>query len=175
MPQGSLCPDGIDSSHSQAKGWHRHANPAAILALGLLLSAALAGVFGGQPHPTRTIVTSSATVKLQLPERIRNGMFFEMRAEIETKRKFEDLTVAISSIYWRDLTVNSMIPGPTDEKSENGRYLFSYGPIDANQTVTIKIDGQINPPLFAGNSGEILLMDGDAVIAIIPVKMNVLP
>ena len=146
-----------------------------MLALGLLLAVALAGYFGGKPHPTRTITTPSATVKLQLPERIRNGMFFEMRAEVQTKRAFTDLTVAISSTYWHDLTINSMIPGPAEEKSENGRYLFSYGPIDANQTLTIKIDGQINPPLFGGTKGNILLMDGDAVIAAIPVTMKVLP
>lgn len=117
----------------------------------------------------------SANITLQLPERIRNGMFFEMRAKVETKRAFSDLTIAISSTYWRDMTINSMIPGAAGEKSENGRYLFSYGPIAANQMLTIKIDGQINPPLFGGTKGEILLMDGDAVIATIPVKMRVLP
>lgn len=169
------CPQGIDGSHIDAKAWHRHANPAAVLTLGLLLAASLAGVFGGQPHPTRTINTSSAQITLELPERIRNGMFFEMRAKVETKRPFTDLTLAVSSTYWRDLTINSMIPGPAEEKSENGLYLFSYGPVDADQTLTIKIDGQINPPLFGGTKGDIMLMDGDAVIATIPVKMVVRP
>lgn len=169
------CPQGIDGSHIDAKGWHRHANPAAVLTLGLLLTAALAGAFGGQPHPTQTITTSSAEITLELPERIRNGMFFEMRAKVETKRPFSDLTIAVSSTYWRDLTINSMIPGPAKETAENGLYQFSYGPVDADQTLTIKIDGQINPPLFAGTEGDILLMDRDAVIATIPVKMVVLP
>ena len=171
----SSCPQGIDASHIDAKGWHRHASPASVLALGLLLAAALAGAFGGQPHPTRTVTTSSARITLQLPERIRNGMFFEMRAQVETKRPFADLTLAVSSTYWRDLTINTMIPGPAEEKSENGLYRFSYGPIDANQTLTIKFDGQINPPLFGGTQGDLLLMDGDAVVATIPVKMRVLP
>lgn len=139
------------------------------------MAAALAGVFGGQPHPTRTITTPSANITLQLPERIRNGMFFEMRAKVETKRAFSDLTIAVSSTYWRDLTINSMIPGPAEETTENGRYHFSYGPIDGNETVTIKIDGQINPPLFGGTKGDILLLDGDAVIATIPVRMKVYP
>lgn len=174
MPSPS-CPQGIDASHIEAKGWHRHANPATILVLGLLLAAALAGAFGGQPHPTRTITTSSARITLQLPEHIRNGMFFEMRAQVETRRPFADLTIAVSSTYWRDLTINSMIPGPSGEKSENGMYRFSYGPVHANQTLTIKFDGQINPPLFGGTRGDILLMDGDTIIATVPVKMTVLP
>ena len=171
----SPLPQGIKADHITAKGWHRHANPAAVLALGLFLATALAGAFGGQPHPTRTITTPSADLTFQLPERIRNGMFFEMRTTVETKRPFADLTLAVSSTYWRDMTINSMIPGPTEETSENGLYRFSYGPIDANQTLTIKFDGQINPPLFGGTKGNILLMDGNTVVATIPVKMRVLP
>jgi hypothetical protein len=159
----------------KARGWHRHANPAAILVLGLLLAIAFAGVFGGQPHPTRIVDTSAAKITLQLPERMRNGMFFEMRGIVETKRPFDDLTIAVSSTYWRDLTINTMIPGPAEETSENGSYHFSYGPIEANETLTIKIDGQINPPLFGGTKGDILLLDGDTVIATIPVGMKVYP
>jgi hypothetical protein len=168
-------PQGIDASHIKAKGWHRHANPASIVLLGLLLAAAGVGVFGGQPHPARTVTTPSANITLELPERIRNGMLFEMRGLVETKRPFSDLTIAISSSYWRDLTINSMVPGPAEESSENGRYYFSYGPIDANETLNVKIDGQINPPLFGGTKGDILLMDGDTVVATIPVKMTVFP
>lgn len=176
MSQTTLkLPQGIQADHIKAKGWHRHANPAAVIALGLLMVSAFAGVFGGQPHPTRTIDTPSAEVTLQLPQRIRNGEFFEMRIKIAAKRQFTDLTLAISSSYWHDLTINTMIPAPSEEKSEGGRYLFSYGEIGDGQTLTVKFDGQINPPLFAGTSGQIQLRDGDAVIATIPVKMRVMP
>jgi hypothetical protein len=173
-PAGDF-PQGITESHSDEKGWHRHANPASLIALGSLLTVAFMGVFGGQPHPARSIDTPSAQVSLELPERIRNGEFFEMRITVETKRDFDDLTLAISSTYWHDLTINTMIPAPADEKSEDGDYLFSYGEIEAGQKLTIKIDGQINPPLFGGTDGDIELRDGEATIARIPVEMKVMP
>ena len=171
----SPLPQGITADYITAKGWHRHANPLALLALGLLLVAAFAGAFGGQPHPTRVIDTPSAKITLQFPERIRNGMFFEMRGVIETRRPFSDLGLAVSSDYWHDLTINSMIPGPAEESSKGGRYRFSYGPLKANEKFTFKFDGQINPPLFGGNKGEIRLMDGDIIVARIPVEMKVMP
>jgi hypothetical protein len=168
-------PQGISESHSSAKGWHRHANPASFIALGSLMILALLGIFGGQPHPTITVDVPSADINLQSPQRIRNGEFFEMRMNIQTKRPFKDLTLAISSSFLHDLTINTMIPAPADEKSEEGRYLFSYGRIDKGTDFTIKIDGQINPPLFRGNDGEIELLDGDTVIARIPVEIKVMP
>ena len=168
-------PQGISEFHIKANGWHRHANPAAMLALGLLLMLAFVGLFGGQPHPTQTVDAPSAKVILQLPQRIRNGQLFEMRMQIKAKQPFADLTLAISSSYWHDLTINTMMPAPTAEKSEVGRYIFSYGKAKAGDVLTIKVDGQINPPLFAGTEGEIQLRDGNSVIATIPVKMTVMP
>lgn len=168
-------PQGIDASHLEAKGWHRHANPASIFFLGLLMALAFAGVFGGQPHPTRVVDSRDARITLQLPERIRNGEFFEMRIIVETRRPFTDLTIAVSSDYWHDLTINTMIPAPTEETADDGRYHLNYGEIDAKKKLTIKIDGQINPPLFGGTKGEILLMDGKDLIATIPVKLTVFP
>lgn len=136
---------------------------------------AFLGIFGGQPHPTISVYAPSANINLQLPQRIRNGEFFEMRMNFKTKRPFDDLNLAISSSYWHDLTINTMIPAPAKEESEDGRYLFKYGRIDAGTDFSVKIDGQINPPLFRGNEGQIELLDGDTVIARIPVEMKVMP
>jgi hypothetical protein len=168
-------PQGLSEYHSDIKAWHRHANPLALLVLGALMLLALSGALGGQPHPTRQIDAPAATMTFQLPERIRNGEFFEMRMEVLTKQPFDNLTVAISSGYFHDLTINTMIPAPSEEKSEAGSFVFSYGEIESGTEMTIKIDGQINPPLFRGNDGEIELRDGDTVIATLPVELKVMP
>lgn len=175
MRENIFYPEGITEFHAHNKGWHRHASPLSIILLSLLLALALGGQFGGQPHPRRTVETSAATMHLQLPERLRNGEFFEMRIKVDTRRPFTDLTLAVSSIYWKDLTINTMIPAPSEEKSEGGRYLFSYGEVKAGETVTLKFDGQINPPLFGGTRGEIALLDGETRIATVPVKLRVYP
>ena len=49
---------------------------------------------------------------------------------------------------------------------------YGHGP---GETLDIKIDGQINPSLFAGTQGRIELRDGERVLAAVPVEMTVLP
>lgn len=168
-------PQGIELSHMEPVIWHRFVNPAAVLAIAIFLGLALAGIFGGQPHPTRVIETPSATITLQFPETLRNGEFFEMRASITAKRPIQDLGIGISHSYWRDLTINTMLPAPSEEKSEQGRYMLTYGPLKAGETLTLKIDGQINPPLFAGTRGQLFVMDSDDQLATVPLNLRVFP
>jgi hypothetical protein len=168
-------PQGIDEFNLQRPWWHRHANPASIIVIGALLAAALLGTFGGQPHPHRKIATPAADVETEFPEILRNGEFFEMRAAITARRRFEDLRLAVAVPYWRDLTINTMVPAPSEETSENGEYIFGYGEVKAGQTLNLKFDGQINPPMFAGTQGAVRVMDGEETIAVIPVNLRVYP
>ncbi len=175
MPRTPAYPQGIDEYHTHAKGWHKHANPGAALSIGFFLGLALLGLFGGQPHPTRITTTPTATVTTQFPEILRNGEFFEMRGTIRVKRPFKNLQLGISATYWRNMTINSVVPAPFKETSENGNYLFSFGPMETGDTLTIKIDGQINPPMFAGTKGKFTILDGNSVKAAIPLNLWVLP
>jgi hypothetical protein len=168
-------PQGIDEVHINAVSWHKHASPASILIIGALLVAALLGAFGGQPHPIRKITTPAAAIELQLPEILRNGEFFEMRIMITARRSFADLRLSVDSGYWRDLTINTMVPAPSQETSEKDQYIFSYGPVKSGQKLTLKFDGQINPPMFAGTNGHLKLMDGAQTVSVIPVELRVLP
>lgn len=168
-------PQGIGEVHIRTHRWSRHANPASILLIGALLVTAMFGVFGGQPHPTRRIDTPSAAIVLQFPEILRNGQFFEMRARVKAKRDFADMRLGLSTSYWHDLTINSMVPAASEETATNGEYQFAYGPVKAGEEVTIKFDGQINPPLFAGNKGFLTVLDGEAIMARTPIKLRVMP
>lgn len=175
MPDTAARPQGIEESHSRGRNWYRLANPASVLGIGLFLAAALAGVFGGQPHPTKILDVSAATVRYEFPDVLRNGEFFEMRIVVDARQPFSDLQIGVSSDYWRDLTINTMIPAASEEKSEKGVYLFSYGAVEAGDKLTIKFDGQINPPMFAGTSGQLILRDGERVLGSVPVELRVFP
>jgi hypothetical protein len=73
------------------------------------------------------------------------------------------------------MTINTMIPAPSEEKAGKGAFRFHYGALKPGDTLDIKVDGQINPPLFAGNSGSVELHDGDTPVARVPVEITVLP
>ena len=168
-------PQGIGEIHIRTHRWARHASPGSIIVIAALLITAMFGVFGGQPHPKRLIDTPAAVIALQFPEILRNGQFFEMRARVKAKRDFTDMRLGISTAFWHDLTINTMIPAAAEENSTNGEFQFGYGPVKAGEEITIKFDGQINPPLFAGNKGYLTLMDGETVVARTPITLRVMP
>lgn len=68
-----------------------------------------------------------------------------------------------------------MIPAASEEELKNGEYRFAYGPLEAGDTLVIKIDGQVNPPLFAGNEGIMAVYDGERLLGRRAFSIKVLP
>lgn len=167
--------EGIESGPSRPRLWDRHASPISILVLGGILLAAWLGVTGGQPSPPRTADFGDARLTVKTPTTIRNGEFFETDITLTAKAPIEDAVIAVSPALWHDMTVNTMIPAAAEESFEDGRFHFSYGRLDAGDSLHVKIDGQINPPLFAGTEGEIAVLDGDRRIGAMPLRIKVRP
>ena len=155
--------------------WHRHASPVSFGILALVLAAALSGLAGGQPSPLRTKSFEAARLEVKTPSVIRNGEFFETRIRIEAARDVSDAVLAVSSSLWTDMTINTMIPAAAEESFKDGTHRFSYGKLRAGETLVVKIDGQINPPLFAGTRGDIALFDGERRLGSMPLQIKVLP
>lgn len=167
--------EGLEADATRPRLWDRHASPISILILGGLLLAAGFGLLGGQPSPPRTVDFGAARLVVKTPTIIRNGEFFETDLTLTARAPIKDAVIAVSPALWRDMTVNTMIPAPAEESFENGQFHFSYGPLDAGDSVHVKIDGQINPPLFAGTRGEISVFDGSRRIGAMPLRIKVLP
>lgn len=137
--------------------------------------AALLGAFGG--GKARSVVgdSAAATLEIHTPRVLRNGMFFETRIRMAAKAPVADAVIVVPASLWRDMTINTMIPAPSEEKAEKGAFRFSYGAMKPGDMLDIKIDGQVNPPLFAGNRGTIELHDGERMLVRAPVEITVLP
>ena len=168
-------PDGIDNLRLKPGLWDRHASPISFLVLAAILAGALVGLAGGQPNPVSRAALDGASLSVRTPLLIRNGEFFETVIEVQADRPLADATLAVSADMWRDMTINTMIPAPADEAFKSGSYHFAYGPLAAGDTLRVKIDGQINPPLFAGTRGTIALYDGDDMMGRRPLRIRVLP
>lgn len=167
--------EGLESDALRPRVWDRHASPISILILGGLLLAAFLGFTGGQPSPPRTLDFGDARLVVKTPTTIRNGEFFETDLTVTAQAPIGDAVIAVSPALWQDMTVNTMIPAPAEESFGDGLFRFSYGPLDAGDSVHVKIDGQINPPLFAGTGGEIAVFDGSRRIGAMPLRIKVLP
>jgi len=166
-------PDGIAAAAADGRG--ARFNWVSLAVLGAIMLAALLGAFGGGKARSMVADTAAATLELHTPRVLRNGTFFETRIRVTAKAPVADAVIVVPASLWRDMTINTMIPAPAEEKAEKGAFRFSYGELKPGDILDIKVDGQINPPLFAGNSGSVELHDGNRPIAAIPVEIAVLP
>lgn len=153
----------------------RHANPASLILLALLLAVACLGLLGGYPHPIRASDNDRVRLTVTTPATLRNGMFFETRILIEPHRPIGEVVLAVSPDLWRDITINSAIPAAEKEEFTDGMIRMSFGPGEPGNPIAIKFDGQVNPPLVGANRGEVVVYDGDRRLAAVPVEMRVLP
>lgn len=165
-------PDGL--SQNNIDGGRRPSN-LLLLILAVMLGAGLGGMLGGQPDKVSRQDSSEAILSVRAPRILRNGVFFETVVEIRPKRPVENLTIAVSDSLWHEMTINTTLPSAENEEYRDGSRRFSFGKVAAGETFRFKVDGQINPPLFAGTRGEIAGFDGEQRLATVPVRMTVLP
>lgn len=173
----SSYPDGIAPAHvGPATGTgHERRRWLALILLSALMIAALLGVFGGGKARSLTAASDAATLEVHTPRVIRNGMFFETQIRVTARAPVERAVIAVDATLWRDMTINTMIPAPSGESFKDGAFRFDYGQLQSGDTLTVKIDGQINPPLFAGTRGSVAVLDGERELAAIPLHITVLP
>ena len=167
-------PDGIGEEHTRPLGgWRHHASPLALAVFGLVIVLGLTGLLGreaewrAEANGVRLAVHSS--------EIIRNGEFFEMRISVEADEPIGELVVGVDEELWKDMTVNTMIPGASDETSANGEFRFTFAELEAATPFTLKVDVQVNPDIVAGNDGAVTVYDGETPLATADVSITVLP
>lgn len=165
-------PDGITPA-SERRG--ANLNWLSLAVLGTVMLAALLGAFGGGRARPMVAEATAARLEIATPRVIRNGEFFETRIRVTARQPLGDAILVVPASLWRDMTINTMIPAPSEEKADKGAFRFSYGALKPGDELEIKIDGQINPPLFAGTHGTVELHDGERPLAAIPVAITVLP
>jgi hypothetical protein len=166
-------PDGVAPIDAIGRG--ARFNWISLAVLSLFMLAALLGAFGGGKAQPLVEQAAAARLEIATPRVIRNGEFFETRIRIEARQPIAKAVLVVPASLWRDMTINTMIPAPAEERSEQGAFRFDYGALEPGDVLEIKVDGQINPPLFAGNAGVVALNDGDRTVVRLPLDITVLP
>jgi hypothetical protein len=167
-------PDGIGDEHVRPlAGWRRHASPLSLGVFGAVVLLALTGMLGRERQWDARGGGTALTV--HMPELIRNGEFFEMRITVESDEPIGELVVEIDQAIWEDMTVNTMIPAPSDEASEDGAFRFAFAELAAGTPFLLKVDAQVNPDILGGNEGIVTVYDREEPLAEVAVEIGVLP
>jgi hypothetical protein len=169
-------PDGISEDNVQpVAGWRRHASPVGLVAFGLVVALALSGVLGHERTWAAQSDGSGTRLEVHTSEVVRNGEFIEMRVRVVAGSDVGELVIGIEDAIWEDVTVNTMIPGASEEINENGETRFTFAELAAGTEFLFKIDMQINPDIVGGNGGRITVYDGDTEIVATEIGIAVLP
>ena len=169
-------PDGLGLEHiGWPTGWGRMWRFVPLLLLALLLGLALSGAFGGGQEEAMRWSNRLVSLDLRQPAPMRNGEMFETRLTITPRVATGDLVLALSPGLWRDMTINSFHPEAASADYQAGLFRFSYGPRPAGKPLVIILDGQVNPQLRGGTTGDVAIYDGERRLMAAVVKMQVLP
>jgi hypothetical protein len=168
--------EGIERRHiHEARGrWWQQA-PVGLIGLGILLSASFFGWLGTEAE--RSDSREAVTLTVDAPVRIRNGEFYEMTFRVEAHRAVGELVLLVDVDVWRDVTVNTFVPAPTEEGMRGEAFEFRFGPLEAGSELLVKVDAQVNPDHAPNaNRGAIAIADGDgSPLASVDYSLEVLP
>ena len=174
MEEDLKSPEGIEQRHIRDPQRRGSSLPFGVLGLAVLLVASVLGAFGTEARVSKS--AGGAELTVDAPIRIRNGEFYEMVFEITAEDAIADLVLLVEPGVWRDVTVNTFIPAPTEETTLDGAFAFSFGPLEAGERFEVKVDAQVNPDHTpSANEGRISVADGDETLATVEYRLEVLP
>jgi hypothetical protein len=151
--------------------WIRRALLCCIAVLPLL---ALLNVFG--QHPTTTSVSSAAaSMNVTAPDRLRSGLIFQVRVQVTARRDIKEMEIVFDKGWWESMSVNSLVPEPSEESSEEGKVVLTYGKLAAGQQHVNWIYFQVNPTNVAKRTENVELRDGSTPLLRIHRAITIFP
>jgi hypothetical protein len=167
-------PDGLSERQVSGAGFSP-LSWAPLAIFGAVLALALSGLFGGHAPSRHFAEGRDGRLEVSMPATLRNGQIFEMEIRIVPARPLAATVFAVDASYWRNLTVNTVRPEAASQDFRGDAVLLDFGPLAAGETLTIALEGQVNPVLGQVSRGMARLQDGDTVLAEIPLELKVWP
>jgi hypothetical protein len=130
----------------------------------VLLLLGLLGLFG-QPTVESSAETDEARFTVSAPTRLRGGLLFESRIQVEAREEIEDAWVVLDEGWLDDVTLNTLAPSPVEETSRDGRLALRLGRITSGERYVLHLHFQVNPTAVGSRSQGVRLLDGDRELA----------
>src|SRR4051794_28782937 len=108
----------------ESLGFNRPVRYGILLAVGALLVAGLANVFGQHPD-TKHAESDAASLQLYAPSHLRGGLLYEARFTIVAKHEVKNALLEFETGWNEGMQINTIEPSPLGEASRNGEMLFT--------------------------------------------------
>lgn len=171
LPEGLTPERNRDLSGRLASPVYRRVLLCCIAALPIL---ALLNVFG--QHPSTSVARGPvADVSVTAPSRLRSGLIFQVRVEVSAHRKIDQLEAVFEEGWWESMSVNAIVPEPTEEKSEQGKVVLQYGKLQPHDKLIFWIYFQANPTNVGKRREDVEIRDNMTPLAHIHRSMTIFP
>ena len=160
-----------DLEGRRSEVWIRRGILAALAVVPLL---AVINLFG-QRATTSTAAAGQGTLQVHAPRAVRPGVIYQAVFTIAAKSELKDAALVLHSEWVDGMTVNSIVPAPVSETSQNGSVRLEVGRIAAGSHYKLFIYYQVNPTTFGRKSQAVELVDGNQVVGSINRTMTVYP
>jgi hypothetical protein len=151
--------------------WYRRGLFALVSVLPLL---ALLNVFGQKPA-TSHAGGPSATFTVDAPDRLRGGLIYQARFEIEPLRDIQHVQLVLDRGWWEGMTENSVNPDPSTQGMQNGGVTLGYDPLQQGQVMVVWVQYQVNPTNVGHRPQGVELDDGTKLLARVARKVTIYP
>jgi hypothetical protein len=147
------------------------------ICLGVLVIVLGLGLFNlfGQHPSTSVAEADAATLEVYAPERVRGGLFYEARFRVDARQEVKEATLVLDPGWAEGITINTTVPSPLGEASQDGRLVYELGRIPAGQKHVLFLQLQVNPTNVGHRSQDVRLYDGDELLAKLDRSITVFP
>jgi hypothetical protein len=167
----SVAPEGIEElpfglqreRHIEVRAhtpWIRRAGITLMTAFCVL---ALANTFG-QVATVTSGATSTASLKVESPTRLRGGLIFTSVFTVVAAQKIADARLRLSPGWFNGITLNASAPQSNQQSSDSAGTTMDFGSVDAGSEMPVWISWQVNPTTVGGRDQDVTLWDGDKQI-----------
>jgi hypothetical protein len=158
----------------QGRGWDIWVRRALVGLFAAFSIAALLNVFG-QKAETATASGPGAELRLTAPTSVRGGLLWQARFEIDAVREIKDARLVLNEAWASGQTINTMVPSPISEASDDGKLSFDLGHVRAGRRYILFMDFQTNPTTFGTRSRTTTLYDGTTRLLSIDQSVTIYP
>jgi hypothetical protein len=143
-------------------------------ALAIVPVLALVNVFGQRASTSRAAL-ADATLLVHSPRAVRPGLIYQAVFLVRAESALEHAALVLDSGWVDGMTVNSIVPSPDSETSQNGSVRLELGRIQAGRGYKLVIYFQVNPTTVGRKGQGVELLDGDRTLGSVHRTMTVFP